>query len=201
METLWLDYESRSTIPLDERGLDNYAKGQTEIILAAYAFEDRAPKLWQPHINSKIPSDLEDALLNPFCTVYSWNAAFEKYLTEYLLGISKPISEWRDPSVAAKYLSLPGNLEDVGEILGLKDDQAKIKDGKRLIRKFCIPNRSVARIHFFGYHPLHFWMPQLIHKIGPSSQITASEMLYQNGLSGRNCDGFLCRKLNGRRGN
>lgn len=105
--------------------------------MCAYAFEDRQPKLWQPHLDPKIPDDLYDALTDPFCTIWSWNASFERAISKYVLGLDKPIEEFRDPMVNARYMSLPGKLEDAGEILGLTEESAKIKDGKRLIKLFC----------------------------------------------------------------
>ena len=80
MDRLWLDYESRSRVSLDERGLDNYAHDpSTEILLCAYAFGDKAPKLWQPHLDPQIPAELEDALLDPFVQCWSWNATFRAH--------------------------------------------------------------------------------------------------------------------------
>lgn len=145
-----LDYETRSCVPLDERGLDNYVHDpSTEVILAAYAFDDHAVKLWQPHLGP-MPDDLRDALESPFVTVYSWNAQFERAITKHVLGIDKPIEEWRDPMIMARYTSLPGSLEDAGEILGLGDDLKKIKDGKRLIRKFCVPENEGGQVSLLG---------------------------------------------------
>jgi DNA polymerase len=150
MDKVWLDYESRSTVSLEEKGLDNYVKGPTQVLLAAYAFNDLAPKLWQPHLSPEMPKDLKDALLDPFMQVWSWNTSFERQVTKHVLGIDKPIEEWRDPMCNARYLGLPGYLEDAGKILGLKDSQAKIKDGSRLIKLFCEPVDSGGRETLFG---------------------------------------------------
>lgn len=151
MTKVFLDYETKSCVPIEDKGLSNYASdATTEIILAAYAVEDRAPKLWQPHLNPELPSDLADYLADPWYEIHSWNVAFERAITECVLGIPKPISEWRDPSVMCKYVSLPGSLEDAGVVLGLKENQAKIKDGKRLIRKFCIPESLGGEVNLFG---------------------------------------------------
>lgn len=151
MTRTWLDYETKSLIPLDERGLDNYARDpSTAILLAAYAFGDGKPKLWQPHLNPQIPEDLEEALSSPFSQVWSWNAQFERAITKQVLKIDKPIEEWRDPMCNARYLSLPGSLEAVGEILGVTDSQAKIKDGKRLIKLFCEPEDAGGEETLFG---------------------------------------------------
>lgn len=150
-DRLWLDYETRSLIPLDVRGLDNYARDKsTQVLMAAYALNDRKPKLWQPHLDPQIPPELEDALCSPFDQVWSWNAQFERAITKHVLGIDKPIQEFRDPMVNARYLSLPGKLGAAGEILGLGESLAKIKDGERLVKLFCEPEDEGGEDTLFG---------------------------------------------------
>ena len=59
---LHLDFETRSLVDLNVRGLDNYASDpSTSVLLAAYAFGDGKVKLWQTHL-TPMPEDLEDAL-------------------------------------------------------------------------------------------------------------------------------------------
>ena len=150
MPDLHLDYETRSTVPLEVRGLDNYVKGPTEILMAAYAFDDCAPKLWQPHLDPEMPEDLRDGLEDPFTLVWAWNATFERNITHRLLGIDKPIEEWRDVMVCARYLSLPGSLEDAGKIIGLSEELSKIKEGAGLIDLFCYPEDEGGEETLFG---------------------------------------------------
>lgn len=150
-DQLWLDYETRSVVDLDERGLDNYVHdSSTQVLLAAYAFGDRVPKLWEPHLNPQIPLELEDALLDPFVRVCSWNSQFEQAITQYILKINKPISEFRDPMCNARYLGLPGKLDEAGRILGLGSDLSKIADGTRLVRLFCMPESEGGEQTLFG---------------------------------------------------
>lgn len=150
METLHLDYETRSCCDLEVRGLDNYVHDpSTQVLLAAYAFGDRAVKLWQPHL-APMPEDLRDALESPFVTAYAWNVAFEREISKHVLGIDKPTCEWRDPMCSARYLSLPGSLDAAGEILGLTEDAAKLKVGKRLIKLFCEPEDIGGETTLFG---------------------------------------------------
>jgi hypothetical protein len=70
----------------------------------------------------------------------AWNCAFERAILKHCLGIDSPISQWLDPSVLARYATLPPHLKGACEFLGL-GDKAK-HDGSRLIRKFCMPNRK-----------------------------------------------------------
>jgi len=136
---IWLDFETRSCCDLETRGLDNYAKDpSTEVLLCAYAFDDYAVKLWQPHLNPKIPDELRESLESPFEIVWAWNAAFEHAIINHVLKIPKSIEEFRDPMANSRYLSLPGSLEAAGEILGLKET-AKMTEGSRLIKLFCEP--------------------------------------------------------------
>jgi DNA polymerase len=156
MDKLWLDYETRSVLSLDERGLDNYAHDKsTEVLLAAYAFGDKSPKLWQPHLDPKIPAELEDALSDPFVQAWCWNATFERVISECVLKISKPIEEFRDPMCMARALSLPGDLAEAGRLLGLKES-AKIEDGDRLIKLFCEPEDEGGYETLFGIAPATF---------------------------------------------
>src|SRR6185312_16516329 len=141
MQTLFhLDYESRSEVDLDVRGLDNYVKDpSTEIILAAYAEGDHKVKLWQPHLEPELPPELKEALEDPFVTLAAWNASFERAMSKMKLGIDKPICEWVDTMVNARYVSLPGSLDHAGEILKIGTNYQKMEEGERLIRKFCSP--------------------------------------------------------------
>jgi DNA polymerase bacteriophage-type len=134
-----IDYETRSTIPLDERGFHNYiTHPTTEVVLCAYAEGDHKVKLWEPHLG-EMPPELRDALSDPWLMKAAWNSTFERGITKYVLGVDIPVDEWTDPMASARYMSLPGSLGDVSQILGLKEDTAKIKDGKRLIGLFCEP--------------------------------------------------------------
>lgn len=150
-ELLHLDFESRSAVSLDVRGLHNYVTDKsTEVLMAAYAFGEGKTKLWQPHLEPEMPTDLREALLDPFTQVAAWNCTFERAILKYVLGIDKPIQEFVDPSVQARYLSIPGSLAQAGKILGLKEDQAKDKDGDRLIALFCEPTCKGGEEGLFG---------------------------------------------------
>jgi len=156
-ESGYLDWETRSVLPLEDVGLDVYlSHPSTEIILGQYARGDRAVKIWQPHIEPKIPAELEDMLLDPFCPVLSWGASFERQSTLKLLGIDKPTTEWVCVMAAARYVGLPGKLHDAGEVLQL-GDKAKLRTGggktgkgAGFIKKFCEPTDLGGRETLFG---------------------------------------------------
>lgn len=157
MSKTWLDYETRSCVDLEDHGLDRYASDPTtEVILAAYAFDEAAPKLWQPHLEPKIPEDLHEALTSPFSEVWAWNAAFEQVITRKVLKIDKPIFEFRDPMIIARALSYPGKLGEAGRLLGLKEESIKLEDGDRLVKLFCSPEDEGGYETLFGIAPPTF---------------------------------------------
>lgn len=146
---LFFDLETRSQADLEVCGLDNYARHpSTQITLCSWGFGDRKISLWQP-LREPIPEELKKGLLDPAIKKCAWNASFERNLVWRCLGIWIPFEQWLDPMTYARHLSLPGSLEECGEVLGLKEDEAKIKDGKRLIAKFCYPQKMGSEVGLF----------------------------------------------------
>lgn len=145
-----LDFETRSTISLPERGLSNYASDKsTEVILCAYAEGDNRVQLWQPHLGP-MPNELKDALTDPFVEVHAWNATFEHVITSHVLKIPKPIPEYFDVMVLARSLSMPGYLEDVGNIIKVKPSEAKMEGGGELVKMFTEPKVAGGESGLFG---------------------------------------------------
>jgi DNA polymerase len=155
-ELFHLDYETRSCIALDERGLHNYLTDpSTQVLMAAYAEGNNKVQLWQPHLGP-MPNELRDALTDPWVTIAAWNVGFERGISKFVQKIDKPICEWIDPSVFAKYQSMPGSLGEVSKIMGLGENEAKDKEGDRLIRLFCSPAIEASDGGLFGSTPAGF---------------------------------------------
>jgi DNA polymerase len=140
MICLHLDFETRSTVDIREQGLDVYARN-AEVLMLAFALNDQPPTLWFPHEDTQ--NDLVLLYLKrPEIIKVAWNSAFERAILKHCMGIDVPLKSWLDPSCMARYAGLPSSLADVGEALGLPQDEAKDKDGKRLIQKFCRPKKD-----------------------------------------------------------
>jgi DNA polymerase bacteriophage-type len=137
---LHFDYESRGVPELEDVGVDKYfSDPRTEILMCAYAFDDGPVKVWEVH-KSEMPQELKEALISPDVIKGSWNSAFERTGTEKKLGIFVPFEQWYDPSVGARYMSMPGGLDRVGEILDLPVNLRKnTKRGEALVNMFCKP--------------------------------------------------------------
>ena len=137
MTDFHFDFETRSALDLSECGLHNYATHKsTEVVLMGYAFGEGKVKVWSPR-KSPMPDDAREALESPFITKIAWNSTFERAILKYVLGIDVPINEFKDPMVNARYLSMPGYLEDVGAILKLDQKHAKMEGSSKLIKLFC----------------------------------------------------------------
>ena len=153
----WYDIETFSECDLKESGSVVYAEHpSTEIFLGAWAFDNGPVHVWDKyawtlgdlHIPTEIPDDLAEALFSGGIDtlVVCFNASFEYSLYKYCDGRIIPLERIMDPMINAYYLSFPGSLEKVGELVGLSEDQAKSKEGKALIRTFCTPkNPTKAR--------------------------------------------------------
>ena len=159
MEDFHLDYETKCELDLEEVGLDVYlAHPSFEITMANYARGDRKVRRWEPHLNSQIPAELEDALLDPFTIIHAWGANYERQVTKRAFNIDKPPTEWFCVMAQARYLGLPGSLDEAGRILGLTDE-AKLKTGKSLIKLFCEPVELGGKETLFGISEAAFNTP------------------------------------------
>jgi DNA polymerase len=112
--------------------------------MLAWAYGEEPVELWEMHLglmSDKLRKGLED----PKEILIAWNSSFERGMMEYKLGIVTPVERWLDPQASARYLSLPGDLDTVSEILDLPSEMAKDKDGKRLIdifSKLTVPRKK-----------------------------------------------------------
>jgi len=153
-----LDWETRSVLDLEEVGLDVYlSHPSTKIIMANYCRSNRSIKTWEPHLNPDLPAELEDMLLDPFCTLYAWGSNFERQVALRLLGIDKPVTEWVCVMSAARYAGIPGSLDEASKVLKL-GAQSKL-DGNKLIRTFCEPVDVGGEDTLFGISEATFNTP------------------------------------------
>src|ERR1700676_2070886 len=122
MNLLHLDFEVRSMLELSgkkSRGLHNYFLHEsTKPLILGYKFPyDKEPRVWLPH-EGPMSDELLDALRNPNQDLVAFNSGYERGALRHLLGIEVPADRFYDPQVSARYLSMPGSLDDVGQILG-----------------------------------------------------------------------------------
>ena len=135
---LYCDLETWSTTPISN-GVYRYAEG-AEVLLWAYALDDAEPSVWDVTRGDPMPADLRAALDDPsVMTVWHNGAQFDRVVLERAMGIYLPISRIHDTMVQALAHSLPGSLATLCEVLKVPQESAKLADGKKLVRKFCMP--------------------------------------------------------------
>jgi DNA polymerase len=166
------DLETFSRVNLKTEGSHKYARA-CEVMIWAFAdgdgtiyvwdrvhdelwWEDELSGVWemQPiHWGGDVPGELMDLLQNQEALIWFHNGGQFDYPVidnqmPYMADLIPP-QRRRDTMVLAFAHALPGALEKLGDILGMADDKKKIKDGKALVRLFCIPQNE-AFVAKFG---------------------------------------------------
>ena len=139
MESLLsMDIECFSDVDLIKCGVYAYADSPAfEILLFAYSFDGGETQIIDLAQGEKLPAEVEDAIFDVSVTKTAYNANFERTCLSKHFARYIPPESWHCSAVQAAMLALPRSLEDVGRVLGL--DEQKMKEGKELIRYFCIP--------------------------------------------------------------
>ena len=132
------DIECFSDVDLIKCGVYAYADSPAfEILLFAYSFDGGETQIIDLAQGEKFPAEVEDAIFDVSVTKTAYNANFERTCLSKHFGRYIPPESWHCSAVQAAMLALPRSLEDVGRVLGL--DEQKMKEGKELIRYFCVP--------------------------------------------------------------
>mgnify|MGYP001430068217 CR=1 FL=1 len=143
---LHLDIETYSEADLLKVGVYKYTEHPSfEILMIAYAFDDEEVDIIDLAEGEEIPEWLFKALINPEVTKTAHNANFERTCLQKALKVAMPPEQWVCTAVRASTLGLPRSLAEVGKVLGLDEDKAKMKAGKALIRYFSVPCKPTKR--------------------------------------------------------
>ena len=146
MITLRIDLETYSDVDLKKCGVHKYAESPNfQIMLFGFKFGDGQVRVIDLMAGEKIPPHILSALDDPTIQKTAYNAAFEITCLSRHLGRQLDVTQWRCTSVHALYLGMPGNLADVGKVVGLAPDKQKMAVGWGLIRYFCIPCKSTLK--------------------------------------------------------
>ena len=139
MDNLFLDFETKSAIDIKKCGAFRYIEDESfDVLLLAYAFDDRPVRIVDFASGETWPEEFLQAIRDPAVTKVAHNAIFERTVIGKLLGYTPP-EKWLDTMHLAAQCGLPLSLDAAGKALGLPEDQAKMREGKALIRYFCQP--------------------------------------------------------------
>jgi len=156
VKTISIDIETYSDVELSKCGVYKYSESDNfEILLFAYSINHGDVKVIDLALGETIPIEIITALIDNKIIKWAYNANFERvclsrYISRYYpeIFISYSIDEdtvnefldpssWRCSMIWSAYLGLPLSLAGVGVVLGLEEQ--KLKEGKDLIKYFCVP--------------------------------------------------------------
>jgi DNA polymerase len=146
MTTIRIDLETYSSVDLRKCGVHKYVESPDfQIMLFGYKWGTGQVNVIDLMAGEEIPAHVLAALDDPKILKTAYNAAFELACLNLHLGRKLDVTQWRCTSVHALYLGLPGNLADVGRVVGLSPDKQKMSVGWSLIRFFCIPCKPTKK--------------------------------------------------------
>ncbi len=135
---LEMDIETFSDVDLIKCGVYAYADSPAfEVLLFAYSFDGGETRVIDLAQGEELPGEVAEAVFDGSVVKTAFNANFERTCLSKHFGRYLPPDSWHCSAVQAALLALPRSLEDVGAVLGL--DERKMKEGKELIRYFCVP--------------------------------------------------------------
>ena len=144
MKTLSVDLETFCSVSLGKSGLYRYSESDDfEILLVGYSMDGSPVEVVDLASGEQLPAVILTALMDPKVIKWGHNSSFERVCLSRYLGLPQGEylgpSSWRCTMVWAATLGLPLSLEGVGTVLGL--EKQKLKEGRGLIRYFCMPNK------------------------------------------------------------
>ena len=156
METISIDIETYSGNDLNKCGVYKYVQHPDfDILLFGYAVDGGEVHVVDLAAGEEIPDEILAALSDEDVTKWAFNSNFERVCLSKWLRRNHPehftsysaegdsVGEYLDPRgwkcsmIWSAYMGLPLSLAGVGAVLGLEEQ--KLKEGKDLIRYFCVP--------------------------------------------------------------
>ena len=156
VKMLSIDIESYNDVDLQKCGVYKYAQSPNfEILLFGASINGGKVMVYDLAQGEKLPMEIIRALTDNAVTKWAFNAAFERVCLSAWLKRNYPqcfrsysntedtVKDYLDPTawkcsmIWSAYMGLPLSLAGVGTVLGLEEQ--KLKEGKDLIRYFCVP--------------------------------------------------------------
>lgn len=159
MKTISIDVESYSGNDLGKCGVYKYVQHPDfDILLFGYAVDGGDVRVVDLASGETLPEEVLAALSDETVTKWAFNSNFERVCLsewlrrnhpEYFSSYSMPGDTvgdylgprgWKCSMVWSAYMGLPLSLAGAGAVLGLEEQ--KLKEGKDLIRYFCMPCKA-----------------------------------------------------------
>lgn len=143
---LWADTETFCETPI-ANGLHAYAE-KVEVMLFQWALDDGEVFDHDFTEDPRMPRALRDLLLDPSVQLRFHNAAFDRTVIRWGLGLDLPVERFFCTMAQSYAHSMPGKLETLGVAQGLEEEERKLKIGGQLVQLFCKPrpkNQTLRR--------------------------------------------------------
>lgn len=159
INTLEIDIETYSDIDLGKCGVYRYTESpHFEILLFGVSVNGGSVAVYDMAGGELPPEEILSAIADPAVTKWAHNASFERICLSAWLRKNRLVlfrsygslddtvgnyldpTSWKCSMTLAAYNGLPLSLEAVGAVLGF--EQQKLKEGKDLIRYFCVPCKA-----------------------------------------------------------
>lgn len=142
IKTLSIDLETFSDIDLAKCGVYRYVESLAfEILLFGVSVNGGDVVVYDLAQGEKIPTEILAALTDDSVIKWAFNATFERVCLSKYLGLTSgeylDSTSWRCSMIWSAYMGLPLSLAGAGAVLGLSEQ--KLKEGKDLIKYFCVP--------------------------------------------------------------
>ena len=159
MRSISIDIETYSGNDLNKCGVYKYVQHPDfDILLFGYSVDGGEVRVIDLAAGEEIPEDILAALSDEYITKWAFNSNFERVCLSEWLRRNHPehfrsysvegdtVGDYLDPRgwkcsmIWSAYMGLPLSLAGVGAVLGLEEQ--KLKEGKDLIRYFCVPCKA-----------------------------------------------------------
>ncbi len=159
MKAISIDIETFSSNDLNKCGVYKYVQAPDfDILLFGYAVDGGAVQVVDLACGEEIPEEILAALADEDVTKWAFNSNFERVCLSEWLRRNAPEyfhsygaegdsvrdylnpKGWKCSMIWSAYMGLPLSLAGVGAVLGLEEQ--KLKEGKDLIRYFCVPCKA-----------------------------------------------------------
>ena len=178
MNFISIDIETFSSNDLSKCGVYKYVEAADfDILLFGYTVDGGEVVVVDLAAGEKIPEDIIAVLADENITKWAFNSNFERiclskwlrrnypeYFSSYsvagnTVGNYLNPRGWKCSMIWSAFMGLPLSLAGVGAVLGLEEQ--KLKEGKDLIRYFCVPCKATksngGRTRNFPEHDADKW--------------------------------------------
>jgi DNA polymerase len=143
--TLFLDTETFSPVPITH-GTHAYAE-EAEVILVSLAVDDDPVQVWDTSDPERRGSQLSSLqhMIDIADEIVIHNSHFDRTVLRHC-GVNIPVDKITDTMVLALQHSLPASLGMLCDVLGVPQDKAKDKAGKKLIQLLTKPRPKNVKL-------------------------------------------------------